>query len=471
MSRHFQVAFGLLYIAGLSSAQTYTTQPISFSWQSGGPAFSCDLPTPDGSEVPFPGGTAISCNEPYSIAYGSGVTWGAEYVENTFTAFGGCASQQLYWPAVYGYQTGISGYAAIIDEITYPQSFCVPGGIYCQGSFGIKMGSVRYDGEVACDYQIVIVSTPNCATNTSGSCGSCGTVQCDGSCVDPCSGGGGGGGESGGSAGCSEGSCVNDYDCNSGQGCIDNCCIDGQGNGSAGGNGGGGGTACADSCYEAYGGGDTFNCIDLACGDIMNQCDTNCNGDCTCAADEDPIVIDLAGKGYAMTSYKNGVMFDILADGKPIQMAWTAPGENIGFLALDRNGNGKIDNGAELFSNIAAQPGPGLAKNGFRALAVYDQPANGGNRDGWIDAKDAIYSKLVIWVDKNHNGVTDPGELMTLPQAGIKAISVHDQPNKWTDAFGNQFRFSSNIVWNTGKTEEIYDVFLVTADNPVSAKK
>jgi hypothetical protein len=178
-------------------------------------------------------------------------------------------------------------------------------------------------------------------------------------------------------------------------------------------------------------------------------------------------VIDLSGKGFPMTDVQHGVLFDMHSDGKKIRTAWTAANSDVGFLVLDRNGNGTIDSSAELFSNSSPQPAGRDAKNGFKALAVFDQPADGGNRDGWITAKDAVFSKLRIWIDKNHDGVSQPSELLTLKQAGVKAISVQYTDSKWIDAYGNQFRFRGQIVWekpvNGQTTALFYDVLLLTA--------
>jgi hypothetical protein len=162
---------------------------------------------------------------------------------------------------------------------------------------------------------------------------------------------------------------------------------------------------------------------------------------------------------------QNGVKFNFSGNG-PVQLSWTAKGADVGWLALDRNGNGIIDDGSELFSNLSPQPSGSGVKNGFKALAVFDQPASGGNRDGWITAKDAIFSKLRIWVDKNHDGISQPSELFTLQQAGVKAISVQYTSSPWTDAYGNQFRYRGQIVWEkpvNGQTvAAIYDVILAT---------
>ncbi len=217
------------------------------------------------------------------------------------------------------------------------------------------------------------------------------------------------------------------------------------------------------TCLQMYGGGD-----DGCDGSEGCACSSgsDCNdGECvagTCGGDDDPIMIDLSGLGYELTSVANGVQFDFFATGKPVQMSWSAAGSQTGFLALDRNGNGTIDNGTELFGNVTPQPTPpgGGRGNGFLALAVYDLPENGGNGDGWIDASDAIYSKLRVWVDKNHDGISEPGELLTLPQAGIARISLQYNLAKWTDVYGNQFRYRGILVRSSQESQGFYDVLL-----------
>jgi hypothetical protein len=175
-------------------------------------------------------------------------------------------------------------------------------------------------------------------------------------------------------------------------------------------------------------------------------------------------VIDTDGSGFNLTSGNNGVVFDFFANGEPFKMSWTEAGLTNGWLVLDRDKNGTIDSGKELFGNITPQP-PSQHPNGFRALAVYDLPENGGNGDGVIDAADAVWTKLKVWIDINHDGISEPGELHALEEVGIKGIRLGYTLSEFTDEYSNRFRYKGSLIpmRDDDVDRVIYDVFLVSA--------
>ena len=161
---------------------------------------------------------------------------------------------------------------------------------------------------------------------------------------------------------------------------------------------------------------------------------------------------------------KNPVSFDLMNTGKSERVGWI--GKGAGLLAIDRNGTGKVENGSELFGEYSARvnetqkKGLGSAQfmDGFSALAQYD-----ANFDGVIDAKDPIFKQLVVWVDGNHDGVSQASELKSLAALHIKAIELDytklgtaEKPNTIKD---NEVRLVGHYVTTEGKRYEIADVW------------
>lgn len=187
-----------------------------------------------------------------------------------------------------------------------------------------------------------------------------------------------------------------------------------------------------------------------------------------CVVGVSPILIDVSGNGFQLTSAQNGVSFDITGTSNPTEIAWTAPGSQNAFLCLP-DSNGACDDGKDLFGNFTPQP-PSSTPNGFAALAVYDTPAMGGNGDGWIDAHDAIFSSLRLWIDANHDGISQPNEVFTLPQLGITSINLDYKLSQRTDQYGNVFRYRAKVGSTSGVGRWAYDVFLVTQPSATAAK-
>ena len=141
------------------------------------------------------------------------------------------------------------------------------------------------------------------------------------------------------------------------------------------------------------------------------------------------------------------------------QVPWTHPDSDEAFLVLDRDGNGSIDNGRELFGDVTPQHAGG-EPNGFRALALFDDVLSGGNEDGRISAEDAIYAQLQVWHDSDHDGASAPAELTGLADAGLEWIDLHYLPTERMDRYGNEFRFRASSGWVGGEIRQIWNVFL-----------
>ncbi|HVE71888.1 MAG TPA: hypothetical protein VNI54_11005 [Thermoanaerobaculia bacterium] len=172
-----------------------------------------------------------------------------------------------------------------------------------------------------------------------------------------------------------------------------------------------------------------------------------------------PIVIALGDGQYLFSGPEDPVMFDIDANGAREPITWTRRSEQVAFLAMDRNRNGAIDDGSELFGTAAPLRGGGVAANGFVALRDLDS-----NSDSRIDHRDGDWRSLLVWTDSNHDGVTQQGEIQSLADTSVIAISTSYGLSGRRDAFGNLLALRGYAELITGQ-RPIYDVYLFSHGN------
>ena len=168
-----------------------------------------------------------------------------------------------------------------------------------------------------------------------------------------------------------------------------------------------------------------------------------------------PLSIDLDGDGIATTTLKDGVFFDIDADGFAEKMAWVNNKDAL--LVIDRNGNGVIDDVSELFGDNTKLTNGQKASNGFEALREFDS-----NHDGVIDQNDENWSKLKLWQDSENDGISQSDELTSFEEVAIKSIALNYQEQDVTDENGNQHLQSAIVHWKDGRETVIEDIWFQT---------
>jgi hypothetical protein len=170
-----------------------------------------------------------------------------------------------------------------------------------------------------------------------------------------------------------------------------------------------------------------------------------------------PIILDLDANGISTMSIGDGVEFDLHASGQKVHTGWVGAGD--GLLVLDRNGDGAIGDGGELFGTATTLADGSKASNGYAALRELD--ANG---DGAISNADAGYGDLKVWIDSNADGVSQSGELRTLDSLGIARLNVDANATSAKDN-GNWVGLASTYETTDGKTHASADVWFV-AERP-----
>ena len=166
-----------------------------------------------------------------------------------------------------------------------------------------------------------------------------------------------------------------------------------------------------------------------------------------------PIVLDLDSNGIQTLSVDSGVQFDLLANGQPVQTGWVGSGD--GLLVMDRNNDGTINDGSELFGSSTVLADGSKAVDGYQALAQLDS-----NQDGVISSADAQFAKLGVWIDGNADGQTGGGEIKSLAELNIAQLSLSAQVT--TDMNnGNLVGLTSSYQTTDGVNHTAADVWFV----------
>jgi hypothetical protein len=147
------------------------------------------------------------------------------------------------------------------------------------------------------------------------------------------------------------------------------------------------------------------------------------------------------------------VLFDIDGDGSLNRITWTERGTAIAFLALDRNGNGSIDDGTELFGTATFLKSGSRATNGFEVLTEFDS-----NHDGLVDVGDEGWQALLLWTDTNHDARSQPEELGKITTSSVRVIETTYHWTNRRDSVGNVFRYKGVAHFDRG-ARPVWDVY------------
>ncbi|MFM7267716.1 MAG: calcium-binding protein, partial [Cyanobium sp.] len=166
-----------------------------------------------------------------------------------------------------------------------------------------------------------------------------------------------------------------------------------------------------------------------------------------------PLILDLDGNGVrTLPISRGGLHFDHNGNGFAESTGWVGPGD--GLLVRDRNGDGRISSGNELFGNATRLRSGGLAAHGFEALRDLDS-----NRDGQVDERDSEWGSLRVWVDRNADAISDPEELFDPLSLGVRSLLLGWRDSAHIDAEGNHHRQQGSYRHSDGSLRDLTDVW------------
>ncbi|RMR10291.1 calcium-binding protein [Pseudomonas syringae group genomosp. 7] len=168
-----------------------------------------------------------------------------------------------------------------------------------------------------------------------------------------------------------------------------------------------------------------------------------------------PLILDLDGNGVSTLGLSKGVHFDHDANGFREGTGWAGAGDAL--LVLDKNHNGLIDDGAELFGNQSVLGDGTKAGNGFEALKQLDS-----NRDGLFDSSDKMFTDVKVWEDLNFDGVSQSNEILSLDAVEISKIYLDYQSMATIDISGNQHLQAGTFARSDGTVAAIEDIWFVS---------
>ncbi len=164
----------------------------------------------------------------------------------------------------------------------------------------------------------------------------------------------------------------------------------------------------------------------------------------------DPLVIDLDGDGIETIGLaETNAYFDVDGDLFRERTGWLKGDD--GFLVLDANANGRIDDIAEMFGD--------RMQLGYAELAQYDS-----NNDGRISVADLIWSELKVWQDTDRDGETDSGELKGLSALGIRELSLGTTALDATTPQGTQLLSYGSVTFDTGRVSTMFEAIFNSND-------
>jgi hypothetical protein len=186
------------------------------------------------------------------------------------------------------------------------------------------------------------------------------------------------------------------------------------------------------------------------------ECETRGGANCTSTIMELPvdashILIVLRGKPQ-LGSPERGVLFDVNGGGHVVRVSQPI-GTSSGWLVLTSRPDARVDARIEMVGSATRLASGRPSGNAYRALREFDS-----NSDGMLDGRDALWSRLRVWIDRDRDGQANTNELMTLDGLGVRAFSLSAELEPTSDRHGNRYLHRASVVMTSGARQWSYAV-------------